>query len=238
MEDDKTIDEIFSGKGPEFEVWNHLESGLDHARWELESLSETARASLKRFGERLLSQRTNLTVAPDDTFVDWSQQALEVPWLKFAADIEFAQKAVDRATNALERYVELQPILTRYELSGVAAKYVQEAAWTFLFSFDAACVAFCGAALERTLEDALVDSGMITKKELQRRRCTAFTLLAMARQAKLLGEATEQAASDLITKRNTLMHRRFEDLKDEALKAMEHLGVVLQELGRIRATDA
>ncbi len=78
----------------------------------------------------------------------------------------------------------------------------------------------------------------VGRRELQRRRSTAYTLLAMATQAKLLPEAAEQAASDLIAKRNVVMHRRFEGLKDEALKAMEHLGVVLQELGRLRASDA
>lgn len=238
MEKDKTFDEIFSGDGPKFEVWNHLYSGLDLARAELDSLSEKGRAVLTKFGEQIFSQRTNLTVAPDDRFADFSQQALEVPWLKFAADIAFAEEAVDRAAKALDRYVELQPILTRYKLTDLAAKCLQEAGRTFLFSFDAACVAFCSAALEQTLRDALVDARIITMRELQRRRCTAYTLLAMATQAKLLQEAAERAASDLIAKRNVVMHRRFEGLKDEALKAMEDLGVVLQELGRVRASDA
>jgi hypothetical protein len=238
MGDRKHIDEILAEEGPQFEVWNHLESGLDQARWELEALSEKARAVLARFGEHILSQRTNLTVAPEDASLEWSERALEYPWLKFAADLAFAEEAVGRATEALDRYVQLQPILTRYRLGESAAKYLQEAGRTFLFSFDAACVAFCSAALEQTMRDALVDASIITRRELQRDRPTAFTLLAKARQARLLGEASEQAASDLIAKRNTLMHRHFNGLKDEALKAMEQLGVVLQELGRLRATDA
>lgn len=40
MKDKKVIDEMFSEEGPQFEVWNHLESGLDQARWELHALSE------------------------------------------------------------------------------------------------------------------------------------------------------------------------------------------------------
>lgn len=238
MGKDKTLDEIFSGDGPKFEVWNHLYSGLDLARMELDCLSEKGRAALTKFGERIFSQRTNLTVAPDDKFTDMSQQLLEVPWLKFAADCAFAEEALDRAVKALDRYLELEPILTRYKLTDLAAKCLQEAGRTFLFSFDAACVAFCSAALEHTLRDALVDARIITRRDLQRRQCTAYTLLAMATQAKLLPEAAEQAASDLIAKRNVVMHRRFENLKDEALKAMEHLGVVLQDLGRLRASDA
>lgn len=236
--DNVHLDEILGDDGPRFAVWVHLTSGLDQARWELDALSQKANAVLMRFGEHVLSQRTSLTAAPDDTFIEWSQHALEYPWLKFAADLAFAEEAVDRATEALNRYLQLQPILTRYKLGKSAAKYLQEAAQAFLFSFDASCVAFCGAALEQTLQDALLQAGAITRRELQRSRPTAYSLLAKARQSSLLGEASEQAASDLIAQRNTVMHRSFANLKDEALKAMEALGVVLQEFGRVRASDA
>lgn len=238
MERDKALDEIFSGNGPKFEVWNHLYSGLDLARAELDNLSEKGRGILTRFGERVFAQRTTLTVEPDDTFATFSQQALDVPWLKFAADMAFAEEAVCRAEKALVRYVELQPILTRYKLSDVASKYLQEAAQTFLFSFDAACVAFCNAALEQTLRDLLVDANVMTTRELQRSQPTANSLLERATRENLLPEAAEQAARDLIAKRNKVMHRRFENLKDDALKAMEHLAIVLQCLGRLRASDA
>jgi len=238
LEKDKALDEIFTGNGPEFEVWNHLYSGLDLARVELDKLSEEGRGILTRFGQRVFSQRTSLTVEPDDTFAAFSQQALDVPWLKFAADMAFAEQAVCRAEKALVRYVELQPILTRYKLSDVASKYLQEAGQTFLFSFDAACVAFCNAALEQTLRDLLVDANVMTNRELQRSQSTANTLLERAARENLLPEAAEQAARDLIAKRNKVMHRRFENLKEDALKAMEHLAIVLQYLGRLRASDA
>jgi hypothetical protein len=42
----------------------------------------------------------------------------------------------------------------------------------------------------------------------------------------------------LVDKRNKIMHRHLEDLKREAMKAMEDLGVVLQDLGRLTASDA
>jgi hypothetical protein len=181
MEKDKAFDEVFSGNGPEFEVWNHLYSGLDLARAELDNLSEKGRTILTRFGERVFSQRTTLTVEPDNTFAAFSQQALDVPWLKFAADIAFAQEAVCRAEKALVRYVELQPILTCYKLSDLASKYLKEAVQTFLFSFDVACVAFCNAALEQTLRDILVDANVMTSREIQRSQCTANTLIALVR---------------------------------------------------------
>ena len=223
MEPDKALD------SPEYEVWNYLYSGLDLARMELECLSEEQRAALIKFGEQIFSQRINLTIAPDDdSFADLSQQVLDIPLFKFATDIVFAEKAVDRAAQALDRYIELKPILTRYKLTDLSAKCLQEAGWTFLFSFDAACVAFCSAVLEQTLRDMLVDAGIITTCS----RDTAGKLLNKATQKKLLPEEAEQAASDLIAMRNEVIHQRLEAIKDEALKAMDYLGVVLQELGR------
>ena len=213
---------------PEHEVWNHLYSGLDLAKMELDCLSEEKRTALIKFGEDIFSQRTNLTAVPGDSFADLPQQVLELPWFKFAADIACAEEALGRAAQALDRYIELKPILTRYKLTDLAAKCLQEAGRTFLFSFDAACVAFCSAVLEQTLRDMLVDAGIITMCS----RDTARKLLNKATQKKLLPEGAEQAASDLIDMRNEVIHQRFEALKDEALKAMDYLGVVLQELGR------
>ena len=111
MEKDKTPDEIFSGTGPEYEVWIHISTGLDMARQELDSLSEKERVILTKFAEQFFSQRTKLTVDPEDTFAGLSSTAnlpslLEIPWLKFAADIAFAQEGVWRAERALDRYVE------------------------------------------------------------------------------------------------------------------------------------
>lgn len=232
------FDQIFSHKGPKFDVWVHLHSDLDHARFELDVLPESARNALEQFGERLRAQRTGLTTAPDDRFADLPQESLRVPWLKFAADIAFAEEAIDRAVNALQRYVELQPILTRYRLSDRAATYLQEAAHAFLFSFDAACIAFCSSALEQTLKDLLVDAKVVTQRDLDHDRPTAHGLLRRASEARLLGRASEDAARSLITKRNCVMHRSFDGMKQDALQAIEKLGIVLQELGRILATDA
>ena len=78
----------------------------------------------------------------------------------------------------------------------------------------------------------------MTSRELQRTQCTANTLLERAAQQHLLPQTAEQAARDLIAKRNKVMHRRFENLKEDALKAMENLGIVLQYLGRLKASDA
>ncbi len=216
--------------GPEFEMWNHLESGLDRARMELDCLSEEDRTILTKFSKRIFSQRTNLIVASDDKFAPLSPLLLEEPWIKFAVDIAFAEEFLARAGNVFDRYVKLKPILTRYELTNLAAKCLQEAGWTFLFSFDAACVEFCKMVLEQTLRKELIDAGSITEE--QSKKNTVGGLLTKARKERLLPEATEQAAKDLITMRNEVIHRRFEALENEALKAMDKLGVVLQELGQ------
>ena len=209
--------------GPEFEMWNHLESGLDLARMELDCLSEEDRTILTKLRERIFSQRTNLIVEPDDKFAALSPLLLKEPWIKFAVDIAFAEQSLARAGNAFDRYVKLQPILTHYKLTDLATKCLQEAGQMFIFSFDAGCVVFCSAVLEQTLRDEL---------ERQNNKDTAGPLLKLAKKKKILSKEAEQAAEDLITMRNEVIHRRFEALEDEALNAMEQLGVVLQELGQ------
>ena len=208
--------------GPEFEMWNHLESGLDRARMELDCLSEEDRTILTKFSKRIFSQRTNLIVASDDKFAPLSPLLLEEPWIKFAVDIAFAEESLARAGNVFDRYVKLQPILTHYKLTDVATKCLQEAGQMFIFSFNAGCVAFCSAVLEQTLRDEL---------ERQNNKDTAGRLLKLAKKKKIFSKEAEQAADNLITMRNEVIHRRFEALEDEALKAMDQLGVVLQELG-------
>lgn len=230
IEPDEVLD------GPEFEIWNHLESGLDLARMEFEEgLSEEERTFYMKFGEDILSLQINRLIAPDDStagLAGASHLLLKVPWIKFAVDFAFANQTLPRATGVFDRYVELQPILTRYELSDVAAKCLQEAGWTFLFSFDFACVVSCTAVLEQMLAKELVDGCILTWDELKRCRYTAGKLFQKAKKERFLPEQAEQAASELIEMRNKVMHRRFEASKDEALKAMENLGIVLQDLGR------
>ena len=53
MEPDKALD------SPEHEVWNHLYSGLDLAKMELDCLSEKERTALIKFGS--ISFRNELT---------------------------------------------------------------------------------------------------------------------------------------------------------------------------------
>ena len=216
--------------GPEYEVGIHLESGLDMARNELDGFSEELRTWLTMLGKQIVSLQTNLVADEDKKLADVSRTLLEEPWIKYVSDLAFAEDAVTRASAGFVRYVELRPILTGYELSEVATKCLQEAGRMFLFSFDNGCVTFCGSALEQTLRSSLEDAGHTPGE-----KDTIGALITEACKRTLLSEEAVKAAHDLKCTRNDVIHRPFtvegEDLKYEALKAIENLGKVLETLG-------
>ncbi len=217
--------------GPEFEMWNHLYSGIDQARTELNELPENTRARLTELGVEIMSLRTNLVAQRDNQLADLSPMLLQDPWIKFSADMAFAEDAVTRASAGFDRYVDLRPILTAYELSDVAAKCLEEAGQLFLFSFDSGCVVFCGAALEQTLRKAIEDAG-----HTPRERDTIGPLIKKAYECNLLSEGAKQAACELKSTRNDVLHRPFmvvaQDLRSKAIEAMDNLGKVLEALGQ------
>ncbi len=216
--------------GPEFEMWNHLYSGIDQARMELNGFPENLRPWLTELGEEIMSQQTNLVVQRDNRLANLSPMLLRDPWIKFSADIAFAEEAVTKASEGLDRYVELRPILTAYELSEAAAKCLREAGRMFRFSFFSGCVMFCGAALEQVLRKELDRAGQTPGD-----KDTIGSLIAKACKHNLLSEEAKQAACELKAVRNDVVHRPFEifsenTLKDQALNAMNNLGRVLKSL--------
>ena len=214
--------------GPEFEVWNHLHSGLDWASSELDGFPEQQRTWLKTLGKEIVSVHTNLVADKDSKPADVSRLLLNDPWIKFAADLAFAEDAVTRASTGFDRYVELRPILTCYELSDEATKCLQEAGRMFVFSFDNGCVMFCGAALEQTLRKTLEDVGHTPGEK------PLGPLIEKACKFHLLSPEGEQAARNLKCTRNDVIHRPFmvegKDLKNKALKAMDNFGKVPESL--------
>lgn len=86
-------------------------------------------------------------------FVDVS--LLENPWVSFAVEVRLLERSSERANAALARYRELEPFLSQLELDEKPLRYVAEARRTYLLGLDAACVAFCGAALEQVLKEVL-----------------------------------------------------------------------------------
>jgi hypothetical protein len=227
----------FPDTPPRFEVWNHLHSGLDLARMEFDDLGKREKEALDNFAEVVFARRAALTAPPEDQEVhELEGRLLEHPWFKHAADIRFAEEAVWRGTGALSRYLELRPILTRLQLSQRSQTYLGEAVQTFLFHFDAACIAFCEATLEQVLKEALVRSGVYTDRQLRRDQPTGMSLLI---KAKGLLTDSYDLAKNLIEERNRVMHRDMGDqqaLHDRALGSIAALGATLQQLGRVLGT--
>ena len=210
-------------------MWNHLYSGVDQARLELNGLPEDLRMWLTKLGEEIMALRTNLVAQRDNRLARSVPMLLQDPWIKFSADIAFADEAVTRASAGFDRYVDLRPILTAYELSDVAAKCLEEAGRMFLFSFDNGCIMSCGATLEQILREELENAGKTPSEK------PLGPLIQMACKHNLLSEEAKQAACELKTVRNDVVHRPFEifsnnALKDQALNAMNNLGRVLKSL--------
>lgn len=226
----------FPNSPPRFEVWNHLHSGLDLARMEFEELGEKEKRALERFADLVFARRSKLAGLPEDQEVyELEARLLEDPWFKHAVDLRFAEEAVGRATGALHRYLELRPILTRLQLSERSQTYLAEAVQTFLFGFDAACIAFCGATLEQVLKEALIRSGEYSERQLRQERPTGHTLLKKAEEKKLVGDSYE-AAKKVLDERNRVMHqdmRNQDVIQHLALENIAALGSTLQELGRV-----
>jgi hypothetical protein len=63
---------------------------------------------------------------------------------------------------------------------------------TFLFGFDAACIAFCGATLEQILKEALIRSKEYAERQLRQERLTGLGLLMKANEKKLIIESYEE----------------------------------------------
>lgn len=89
--------------GPEFEVWNHLWSGVDMAAQELRALDPKWRSTVEKIGKIIVSARTGLsqqaaTVEAD--ILSLEDDLLEDPWIRHAAEIEIAGDAMGKAEVA------------------------------------------------------------------------------------------------------------------------------------------
>ena len=78
--------------GPEFEAWNHLQKALDLASRELDGFPEQQRTWLKTLGKEIVSVQTNLVADEGNRLADVSRLLLNDPWIRFAADLAFAEE--------------------------------------------------------------------------------------------------------------------------------------------------
>ncbi len=133
---------------PEFEVWNHLESGLQSARDEFRSVDPELRELVERLAEVIADARGLLILPTSRTpLLSAEGNLLNHPWIKHATDIRIAEEGISRANEALDRYQAMKPAVAARSLPQPVVRYLKEAAATYLFGFDAACIALCRATL-------------------------------------------------------------------------------------------
>ena len=223
--------------GPETEVWNHLYSGLDLATMELDALDEASRASVEKAGARIHAARKQHVLSRDqEMWTTLFDVLLSDPWYRFGAELEFGYECVSRASEALGRFVALQPVLSDAQLGEKATRYLREAIDTYVFGFDAAAIAFCGAVIEQVLKDLVVDHGVYTEARLRRERPSGLALLENAKRANLI-KTSYRAAKRALDQRNHIMHK---DIWDDRISqgvargSVADLGTVLGEIGAVQ----
>ena len=243
-------------RGPEFEVWNHLESGWqmaydDMARQlphETMNLFEGLAEALVEMNTRLLVPENDPSAAnrlrslfPDTDLRDVTSVLQRLfksylsgknPWLRHAVELEVASKGIMRATGALERFALLAPRFSQRPMPERAQPYLEEVVSTFLFGFDPACIALCRSALEQVAKALLVERGTYTDARLKREQSTAGTLVEELKRAGLLKQSYD-AAKRVIDRGGTVVHRHIFEakiLREQARSSIEDLVDVLATL--------
>lgn len=228
-----SLQDIWPDEGPEIEVWNHIYTGLTLAEEELDYLPENVRSFTERIAEILLFNRTKVILTKADK--DWAEldnELLSLPWIRYATDLEIASEGIDRATKALDRYVELRPTVALDAIPEKAKPYIREAIHTYIFGFDAACIALCRAVLEQLLKYCLVSLSIYTEPQLRREKPGAGTLLQKAKQSDLISNTYERAVQ-VIRRGDELMHSHVSDeriLRQLAADSVREFTIVAVEL--------
>jgi hypothetical protein len=212
--------------GPEFEVWNHLYGGLDIAEMEFAALDEETRNTVEGFGKMIVQLRSSFSHPPElSEWVGFFDRLLDDAWFRFSAEIELGREGV-------KRFLELRPVFTNYRVGEKAGGYLRQVVDTFLFGFDAACIALCGAALEQVLRELVIAAGIYTEGRINREKPSGHTLLEAAkREGKITG--VYDAAKRVLDQRNHVMHRSLWEeriIKGLALQSITDLGRVLAAL--------
>jgi hypothetical protein len=243
--------------GPDFEVWNHLESGWQMAYDDLAlKLSPEMLAFFLGMAKVIVGARSSLLVDPRDPAL--AKQIASVfpsvspndhgalfaglmkvfaargdPWLTHAVELELAGEGISRATSALERYQLVAPQLGQ-AIPDRALPYVREALSCFLFCFDAATIALCRSTVEQVAKEALIRLGVYTRRQIQRSRppLSLETLIEKLKQAGAL-ERSYEAAKRVKDRGNTILHDHLYDEKIRrqlALDSVADLADILREL--------
>ncbi len=223
----------FPPDGPEFAVWNHLESGWALADMELNKLGPAERRFVQEVAKALVQTRTELLLSPDrQSALPVLAEVLQHPRVRHAADLQLARIGIHRASRALERYLDLAPVIGTYRFTEKPLQYLNEVVQTYIFGFDAACIALAGATFERALHEVLVTYGLIQAPQSDDDRTPSVSkLIAIAERSnpQILPEK-DPSVKRLVELRDRIMHRHMWDAKiirQVALGCIEDLSAVL-----------
>ncbi len=245
-------------EGPEFEVWNHLDSGWQMAYDDMaEQVDPETMEVFKLVASIIVGGTSALHLdqemapvrekmeqfVPDLATSDYemifnnlvrSFRRGDNRWLRHAVELELAREGLARATDAFHRFALLVPQLRQRPLPSRAEPYVREAIQTFLFGFDPACIALCRSALEQVSRDVLVRIGAYTEAQLDRARppLALETLILKLKQSGALLRAYD-AADRIRLRGNTVLHKHLFDNRarsQTALDTLVDLTTVLREV--------
>jgi hypothetical protein len=230
METDQDIGGEDEGLGaPEFEVWNHLESGWQMAH---DDMARTVGSGAMEFWEALASAVISLRLGlllPGGAlpvsdqlkkfFVRWTpethQKLLKIlaehpevisnPFLRHAIDLEVAGMSIGCANAGFRRIALLAPTLINQQIPDKAGAYLREVVHTFLMGFDPACIALCRGCFEQLCRACLLKGKCLTQGELRKPQ-TALGLLNHLKRAKLISHSAD-AAERLARRGNEIMHK-------------------------------
>lgn len=242
---------------PDFEVWNHLESGwqmaVDDVRFKL---SPEMLAFYQALAKLIVSAKSQLRVDLTRPELRAQLEALPIPspdvnfaafltgmmkwyatgtdkWLTHLVHLELASQGIWRANTALERFDQVAAQLGGAQPTPEKSlPYLREVVDSFLFGFDAATIALARGTLEQVAREVLLRIGAMTEGQMRRERPDLDSLLARLRQSGALTQAAD-AATRLRDRGNTVLHQHMYDARireQMALASIGDLGQVLREL--------
>lgn len=243
--------------GPDFEVWNHLESGwqmaYDDIRFKLDPNLLEFYQTLARLIVHLKSQLRfdshdpvvlRLLADSKMPLQDGDHDALlrgllkchadgTDKWLTHLVHLEIASQGIDRARAALVRFDLIAARLGGAQtIPERSLGYLREVVDAFLFGFDAATIALARSTLEQLAKEVLVRIGAVTQPQLDRERPDLESLVARLRQAGALTHAAD-AANRLRERGNTILHKHLYDDRIRQQVALDSIGDLAEVLAEL-----
>jgi len=242
---------------PEFEVWNHLESGWQMAFDDVNGkLTDGERVFYERLAHLVVEGKAELRL--DLTRPEWRKKVAELSlqisddqigslfkgllswyasggdkWLRHFVHLRIASQGIWRANEALERFDVIVALIGGAQSTPEQCKpYLREVIDSFLFGFDAATIALARVSLEQVARQVLLRIGVETESRLRRERPDLESMLMRLRQAGALVDSWA-AAQRLRLRGNVVLHEhmyadRFR--RQMAVDSIFDLSTVLYEL--------